>query len=105
MPSWSVPQGDRMINEELERENAELRCQVAFLEAAKAQADQAARKSDMQLVVLLLNLVNKCEICAVMRRDGREWDFHTKEEFRLRDKGDGFVDGVVTQLLPKRKAA
>lgn len=94
-----------MIIDELRREIAVLRSQVALLEAAKAEADQATRKSDLQLAILLLCLVNQREIFAVMRRDGLEWDFLTKEEFQTRDRGDGFVDDVAKPPIPRKRAA
>ncbi len=94
-----------MNEEDREREIAELRAQVAFLEAAKAEADQGARKSDLQLAILVLSLVQQRGIWAVMRRDGREWEFLTKEEFRERSRRNGFVASAPEAALPKKKAS
>lgn len=78
-----------------EKEIVELRRQIALLKAAKAEADQAARKADLQLTILLLRLVNERGICAVMLEDGREWEILYKEDF-LRRYG-----GPPTEILPK----
>lgn len=93
------------MKEDLERENAELRRQVALLEAAKAEADHEIRKSDLRLTLLLLNLVNQRGICAVMRREGLDWEFLSKEEFRQRTHDDAHLANVLKPSFSKKRAA
>ena len=89
----------------LENEIAELRGQMSFLEAAKAEADHAVRKADQRLVILLLRLANERGIFAVMHEGGRAWEFLSKEEFLRQHSGLATVSfpGVVKPL--KKKAA
>ena len=93
------------MSEQSLQEIAELKAQIAFLEAAKAEADQGARKSDLQLAILLQSLVNKRKIYSVPHQEGREWEFLTKEEFQERYRGNGFLAGAMETVLPKKKAA
>jgi hypothetical protein len=87
-----------------ENEIAELRSQVALLESAKAEAEQAARKARLQLTILLLRLVSELGVYALMLEDGRAWELLSREEF-LRREGRLPADPLPTEVKPSRKKA
>lgn len=88
-----------------ENEIAELRGQLSFLEAAKAEADHAVRKTDQRLAILLLRLANERGIFAVMHEGGRAWEFLSKEEFLRQHGGPATVSFPDVVKPPKKKAA
>jgi len=96
---------EETMREVREVEIAELRAQRTLLEAAKLESDHAARKAEMQLLLLILALINERGICAVMINEGREWEFLTKEAFKVRYKGNGFVAETMNAIRLKKKAA
>ena len=83
---------------------AELRTQVALLETAKAEAERATRKANLQLTILLLRLMSDQGICAVMLEDGRAWDFLSTEEFKRR-YGRYPAGSIPTDAKPSRRKA